>query len=74
MRVAARPSIAVIIPNWNDSRFLPRCLHSVLGDPEGADEVIVVDDKSTDETTGTIRGFCLAACTRCSAIPKEPMR
>jgi glycosyl transferase family 2 len=57
MRAAARPSIAVIIPNWNDSRFLPRCLHSVLGEPEGADEVIVVDDKSTDESVKVARSL-----------------
>jgi glycosyltransferase involved in cell wall biosynthesis len=49
------PTIAVVIPNRNDSRFLLRCLDSVLEQPVPADELIVVDDQSTDDSVALIR-------------------
>jgi len=51
------PSIAVIVPNWNDSRYLTRCLASLLDQEVGPDEVIVVDDKSTDGSVALIRSL-----------------
>ena len=38
------PSIAVIVPNYNDIRHLPRCLRSVLDQHVGPQELIVIDD------------------------------
>lgn len=48
------PTIAVIVPNWNDARYLPRALRSVLDQEVGADELIVVDDQSTDNSVEVI--------------------
>jgi len=42
--------ISVIIPAYNAARFLPRCLKSVFAQTLKPDEVIVVDDGSTDNT------------------------
>ena len=49
------PSIAVVIPNWNDSRYLRQCLDSVLEQATPPDEVVVIDDCSTDDSVSLIR-------------------
>lgn len=49
------PSIAVVIPNRNDARYLPRCLDSVLCQDVKPDEIVVVDDQSTDDSVPVIR-------------------
>src|ERR1039457_1698894 len=43
-------TISVIIPAYNAARFLPRCLKSVFAQTLKPEEVIVVDDGSTDNT------------------------
>jgi glycosyltransferase involved in cell wall biosynthesis len=52
-----RPGIAVLVPNWNDSRHLPRCLGSVVDQAHPADELIVVDDCSTDDSVEVIKPY-----------------
>jgi glycosyltransferase involved in cell wall biosynthesis len=54
---AEPPSIAVVVPNRNDSRYLPRCLRSRLEQDDPPDEVIVVDDQSTDDSVAVIRSL-----------------
>ncbi|MGZ5125784.1 MAG: glycosyltransferase family 2 protein, partial [Burkholderiales bacterium] len=49
------PTIAVIVPNRNHARFLPRCLRSVLDQDVPPDELIVVDDQSTDDSVTVVR-------------------
>ncbi|MBK7891747.1 MAG: glycosyltransferase family 2 protein [Bdellovibrionales bacterium] len=44
------PSISVIVPTYNLEDCLAACLESVLGQTSPADEIIVVDDGSTDRT------------------------
>lgn len=44
------PFISVIIPVYNGSKFLPRCLDAVLASSYRSYEVIVVDDCSTDDS------------------------
>jgi GT2 family glycosyltransferase len=39
---------AVVIPNWNGARWIESCLDSVLGQDPPPDEVLVVDNGSTD--------------------------
>ena len=51
------PSITVIVPNRNDARFLPRCLGSVLDQATPPEELIVVDDASTDDSVATIKSL-----------------
>lgn len=51
---AERASIAVIVPNRNDARYLARCLGSVLGQERLPDELVVVDDASTDTSVAVI--------------------
>lgn len=47
-------SISVIIPTFNRASLLPRALHSVLNQTRSPDEIIVVDDGSTDNTRDQI--------------------
>jgi len=49
--------LAVIIPARNSSAFLPRCLPALLAQLSPDDEVIVVDDFSTDNTGEVAAGF-----------------
>ncbi len=51
------PSIGVIVPNYNDTRHLPRCLRSVLEQPDGPQELIIMDDHSTDGSVALIRSL-----------------
>lgn len=54
---ARKPSIAVIVPNRNDARYLPRCISSILDQEVPPDELIVVDDQSTDNSVAVIRSL-----------------
>lgn len=45
-----QPTIAIVIPNYDDSQYLPACLDSVLGLVLRPDQIILVDDGSTDES------------------------
>lgn len=49
-------SVSVIIPNYNNARFLERCLASVIDDPV-VSEVLVYDNASTDGSVGMIERF-----------------
>lgn len=51
MVVASVLDVSVIVPTWNEEKYLPRCLRSLVN--QGRDvpfEVIVVDGGSTDKT------------------------
>ena len=47
-------NISVIIPTYNRASLLQRAIESVLAQSHPADEIIVVDDGSTDETQALI--------------------
>jgi len=48
-------SVAVIIPNYNDAKYISRSVRSVMMQSLAPDEVIVVDDCSTDNSIEAIR-------------------
>jgi GT2 family glycosyltransferase len=54
---SALPFISVIIPNYNDALTLRECLESVLGSDHPRFEVIVVDDRSTDNSIEIISAY-----------------
>jgi glycosyltransferase involved in cell wall biosynthesis len=50
-------SITVLIPAYNASRFLRETIESVLAQTLPADEVLVIDDGSTDDTAAIAASF-----------------
>jgi glycosyltransferase involved in cell wall biosynthesis len=48
------PAISVILPTYNRAGVLQRAIESVLQQSEADFELIIVDDGSTDETTGVL--------------------
>nr|WP_201470627.1 glycosyltransferase family 2 protein [Microbacterium hydrocarbonoxydans] len=50
-------TVAVVIPARDDARLLARCLDALSEQTRPPDEVIVVDDGSTDDTARTARAF-----------------
>lgn len=53
----AQPSVSIIIATYNRAPLLERALRSVLGEWQPGDEIIVVDDGSTDETEALVRNL-----------------
>jgi GT2 family glycosyltransferase len=53
-------TVAVVIPNWDGRAWLPACLDSLDAQTREADEVIVVDNGSTDGSAELARGRLIA--------------
>jgi glycosyltransferase involved in cell wall biosynthesis len=45
---AGGPGVGVVIPSFNEEAVLPRCLLAVLDQTVAAEQIIVVDNASTD--------------------------
>jgi glycosyltransferase involved in cell wall biosynthesis len=50
-------SLSIVIPAYNEERYLPACLESVAAQTVKADEVIVVDNGSSDRTAEIAQSF-----------------
>ena len=46
----SRPTLSVVMPNYNHARFLPESVRAILDQSHRPEEVIVVDDGSTDNS------------------------
>jgi glycosyltransferase involved in cell wall biosynthesis len=51
------PTVSCVIPTYNAARYLERALTSVFEQSRPPDEIIVVDDGSTDGTAGVLAAF-----------------
>ena len=51
------PKITVVIPTYNRAHLLIRTVESALAQTRSPDEIIVVDDGSTDDTAAVLRAF-----------------
>ena len=52
-------TLSFVVPAFNEERYLPDCLRSILNETEGRDdvEIIVVNNASTDRTRDVALGF-----------------
>jgi glycosyltransferase involved in cell wall biosynthesis len=57
MTARARTAVSVVIPVFNAERYLAAAIDSVLDQTRPPDEVIVVDDGSTDATPAVLASF-----------------
>lgn len=44
------PTLAVLVPNFNHAHYLPRCLDSIVQQSRPPDEIVLLDDASTDNS------------------------
>lgn len=51
------PSLSVVIPNYNHGHFIGRALQSLLAQSVKPQEIIVIDDGSTDDSVAVIGEF-----------------
>lgn len=69
-RGTGRATISVVIPNYNHGKYLPTALNAIFDQPRVPDEVIVVDDGSTDNSVEVLSDFA-ARYTRLKWVRNE---
>jgi GT2 family glycosyltransferase len=58
------PGLGVLVITWNRAELLRRCLRSIVDDLGEGDELIVVDNGSTDHTAAVLAEFPVARVVR----------
>ncbi len=53
----SKPLVSICIPTYNNARFLPQCLDSIVSQTYDNMEVIIADDGSTDNTYSIISQY-----------------
>ncbi len=51
------PRLSVIIPNYNHAQYLPQCLEAMLAQSIQPQEILVIDDASTDNSVEVIEDY-----------------
>ena len=57
MESCTRPSLSVVVNNYNYGRYLHQSLDSALSQLQPCDEIVVVDDGSTDDSLEVLAGY-----------------
>ena len=50
-------TLTAILPNYNHARFLPAALESVIAQQRKPDELLIIDDGSTDDSVAIIESY-----------------
>jgi len=58
-REGSHPSVAIVLIGFNGAAFLPSCLDSILCQSYPADEIVYVDDGSTDDSLRVVERWGL---------------
>jgi glycosyltransferase involved in cell wall biosynthesis len=54
---SSQEQIAIVVPNYNHGRYLPECLSSIANQTRQPDEVLIIDDGSSDDSVDVISRF-----------------
>ena len=65
-----KPKVSVIIPVYNESKYIKNCIRNCTSQTMDDIEIIVVDDKSTDDT----REKVIAECQRDNRVKLIPLK
>ena len=55
--MTSRPTLSVVLPNYNHGDVIARALEALLHQERRPDEIVVVDDASTDDSRDVIARF-----------------
>lgn len=50
--------LTVVVPNYNNGKYLSKCIESIISQTYSVDEIIIVDDCSTDNSLDNISYLC----------------
>ena len=53
----SRASVSVIVPSYNCARFIGEAIDSILKQTQPPEQILIVDDGSTDDTEQVVRGY-----------------
>jgi glycosyltransferase involved in cell wall biosynthesis len=65
----SRPTLSVVMPNYNHARYLKRAIEGILEQTWPADEFLILDDASTDNSVEIIESY--AARHTCIRLVKN---
>ena len=52
--IMAEPLLSGVLPNFNHTRYLSRAIDAIAAQDRSAEEIIVIDDASTDDSRGAL--------------------
>ena len=64
-----KSSVSVVIPTYNRSDLVPKAIQSVLAATSPGDEILVIDDGSTDDTPAVLNNSAMQSNMSASPIP-----
>lgn len=67
-----RATVAVVMSNYNHARYLPESLDGIFGQRRAADEIVIIDDASTDNSVEIISGY--TGRTSAARLLRNPTR
>ena len=57
----AGATLSVVLPNYNHGKLIGRALRALTAQERAPDEIIVIDDASTDDSVRVIEGFAVSS-------------
>ncbi len=51
------PTVTLVVPNFNHAHYLPESLGSIVNQTRAPDRVVIIDDRSTDDSVAVISRF-----------------